>query len=83
MIEAARCPGLALKAFECRGIRGELRRQKFQRDRTAQLEIFSVVHHTHAARAQHANDAVMEDGAPDHGSVGILGNVTGVVNERC
>lgn len=46
-----------------------------------QLEILGVVDHTHAAGAQHANDAVMEDGAADHRGLGILGNAPPTVNE--
>jgi len=56
----------ALETPQSSRIRSHALGQELQRDAAMQLEIFSLVDHTHPAAAQLAQDAVVRDGFADH-----------------
>ena len=53
----------ALETAKRLRIFGHIVRQKFQRHETAELHIFSLVNHTHAATTEFFHDAVVRDNA--------------------
>ena len=58
--------GFALKSFERRAIFRESFGQELQRHLAAQLGVFGLVDHTHAAAAELFQDHVVRKGFPDH-----------------
>jgi hypothetical protein len=61
MIQRRSCSCLAQKARQRRRILCRSQRQKLQRHQAAQLRILGLIHHTHTAAAQLADDPVMRD----------------------
>ena len=59
-------PGLTLEPFERRRIGRELRRQKFDRDLTAEPRVLGAINDTHPALPDLVEDAVVRDGLADH-----------------
>ena len=55
----------ALKPAKRVGITDDFIRQKFKRHEAAQTDVLGLVNHSHSARAQLLDDAVMRDGLPD------------------
>ena len=79
--------GFALKAAECLRIFGYVVGQEFERDKAAELDIFGLVNHTHAAATELFDDAVVRDGLTDEGrgtghAADILGCGWNQVNEE-
>ena len=62
VIQGRRCLSLPLETAQSLGIPGNLVRQKLQRHKAVQTEIFGFVHHSTAPAAQLLNYAVMGDG---------------------
>jgi hypothetical protein len=63
---------LALENWKTRWVPLPLRDsvgQKLQGDKPVQVDVLSLVHHTHAATAQLFDYAVVRDGLADHGFV--------------
>ena len=65
--------------FACSGIVLQRFRQELQRDMAAQLEVFGLVDHTHAAATKLLHDAIVRDGLADH--VEIISFRAGVCGE--
>ena len=59
-------PGLALEALQRRRVFFQLSGQELQSDVPAEVEVFSFVHHTHAAAAKLVQDAVVGNGFAGH-----------------
>ena len=66
VIQRRGCARFALKSFERRAIFRESFRQKLQRHLAAQLGVFGLVDHTHAAAAELFEDHVVRKGFTDH-----------------
>src|SRR6516225_8068794 len=66
MVQRRRSPCLAAKPFQRRLVVRHIVRQKLERDETAQAGVFGLVHHTHTAAAQLADNAVVGDRRVDH-----------------
>ena len=66
VIESRCRASLAAKALQRLMVFGDVVGEKFQRDKAAQLGVFSLVDHTHSTTAELLNDAVMRDGLADH-----------------
>ena len=66
MIQRRSGASLTLESFKRRSILFEFYRQEFQGDMTAEIEIFSLVHYTHAPTAKLVQDTVMGDGFAGH-----------------
>jgi hypothetical protein len=64
-VQRGRCLRLTLKTAECLGTLGHLVRQEFQCDEAVQLDVLSLVDHTHPA-AENFNDAVVRNVLTDH-----------------
>src|SRR5215469_7688425 len=58
----------ALEPPQSSRIRSHALGQELQRDAAVQLEVFSLVDHTHPATANLAQEAVVRDGLADHGA---------------
>ena len=61
MIESGGCARFLFNRSKAFGIVGQFARKEFHRDSAAQLEIFSLVHHSHAPASQHLQNPVMGD----------------------
>ena len=59
MIKGGDGARFALEAVATRGIGGEFRRQRLERDLASELRILGQVHFAHAATAEEAADAVV------------------------
>jgi hypothetical protein len=57
--------GFALKSLQRNGLLDQIGRQELERKVTVELEIFGLVHHTHPAAAELAQDAIVRDGLVD------------------
>jgi hypothetical protein len=66
MIERGGGASLALKAFERRGIAGEIFGEKLERDHAAEASVFGAKDLAHAACAEGLNDFVMRYGFANH-----------------
>ena len=58
--------GFAAKAFECTGIGGDVVGQKFERDESAERQVFGFVDDSHAAATEFFDDAVVRDSLAEH-----------------
>ena len=65
MVESGGGFGFAAKAAEGLGIFGEVVGKKFQSDEAVEARVLSLVDDSHAAAAEHLDDAVMGDGLSD------------------
>ena len=68
MIQCGRRAGFALKALASLRILGQIFWQELEGHTSAQAEVFSLVHDSHATAAQLAQNAVMGDGLAQHGA---------------
>jgi hypothetical protein len=66
MIQCRSSLGFALKAGEGLRIFGYVVGQELEGNKAVELDVLSFVHHTHAAAAQHLDDAVVRDGLANH-----------------
>jgi hypothetical protein len=66
MVQRGGSLGFALKAAECLRVFGYIVGQKLQSDKAVELDIFSLVDHTHATATELFDDAVVRDGLADH-----------------
>src|SRR4029453_18442203 len=66
MIEGGGGPCLTPKALERFGVVGQLLWRKLQCHEAAEVEVLSLVHHPHAAGAQHLDNAEMGKGLANH-----------------
>ena len=66
MIERGGGARFTAKALQHHGIVGNFRRKKLDGDKAAELEVFRLVNHAHAANPKLFQDAVMGDGLVDH-----------------
>ena len=64
MIQRGGCFGFALEAAERLRIFGDVVRQKLQRHKAAELDVFRLINHTHTAATELFQDAVVRDGLP-------------------
>ena len=64
MVQRGRGLGLPLEAAEGLRILGEFVGKELQGDVATELEVFRLVHHTHAPAADPAEDAVMGNRLP-------------------
>src|ERR1035437_3685701 len=86
MVQRGRSFGFPLKATESLCVAGEFVGKELQGDVATELEVFRLIHDTHTAAADLADDAVMRNRLP-HGLGGrghwlvILGVGKGQVNE--
>src|ERR1035438_6695641 len=55
------------EALERLGLRSDVFGKEFEGDEPSQVDVFGLVHDTHAATAQLLDDAVVRDGLADHG----------------
>ena len=67
MIESGSGTGFAAEAFQRLMIFGYVVGQEFQGNKAAQLGVFRLVNHAHAATTELLDDAVVRDGLADHG----------------
>ena len=74
MIQGRRGTGLTLETFERRGVFGEVRSEKFQRDLAAETGVFRPKNLAHASAAQWVNYAVVRNCFADHSLVEIIVN---------
>ena len=87
MIQQRGGAGLALEALQRFFIFVKVFRQKLGGHPAFEVDVLGLVHHTHAARAQLTQNAVVGDGAANHGAgpyalwAEILGWGQGEVNE--
>ncbi len=70
MIEARGGAGLDQKALLGRLGCGKMLRQKFQRDGSAELQIFRLVDHSHGATSEALENSIVADRAADHHRAG-------------
>src|SRR5271166_7055894 len=73
MVQGRSRLGLSLEAKQCLGISGYVIRQKFQRNKSVQGEVFGFVDDTHASAAEFLENAVMRDDLVDHEETSVLG----------
>jgi len=66
VIQSRRSLGFAAEASERLRIFGDVVRQKFQGNETSEACVLGFVHDSHAAAAQHFQNAVMRDRLADH-----------------
>ena len=59
MIQRRSGARLVFHAPERHGVAGQFFRQEFQRDTAAQLQVFRLVHHSHAAAPENSQHAVV------------------------
>src|SRR5262249_21169421 len=89
MIQGRGGTSFPLETFERLPILGQLFGQELQGDAAAELGVFGLVDHTHAAATELLQDAVVRDGLADHGRtsgslVAIIGSTWMQVNaEAC
>ena len=57
---------LALEAGQSLRVSGDFIGQELQSDEAAELDVLSLVDHTHPAAAELLDDAVVRDGLADH-----------------
>jgi hypothetical protein len=62
VIERGRGLRFTVEPAERQRIHRDLIGQEFQRDEAAELDVFGLVNHSHAAAAKHGDDAVVRDG---------------------
>ncbi len=67
MVESRGRLRLSLETGQGLGVLRDRVGQKLQRHKPVQVDVLSLVDHTHAATAKLFNDAVMRDGLADHG----------------
>src|SRR3954467_14142900 len=67
MVEQGGGAGLSAKALESNAVAGEAFRNKLDGDCTAELEVFGLVDHSHAAHSQLFQNAIVGNGLADHG----------------
>jgi hypothetical protein len=65
VVQGGRSLGLSLKTAEGLCVVGEFVGKEFQGDVATKLEVFGLVHHTHAPAADLAEYAVMGDRLPN------------------
>ncbi len=80
MVQCGGCLGFALKPAERLRVFGDVVGQELKGDKAVELDILSLIDHTHPAAAEFLNDAVVRDGSPDHQGQ-ILRGGNGQVNE--
>src|SRR5882672_7437266 len=66
MVQRGGSLGFALEAAECLRIFGNVVGQELEGNEAAELQVLSLVDHTHASAAELLNDAVVRDGLADH-----------------
>jgi len=71
MVQRGRGFGLSLESAESLCVVGEFVGQELQGDVATELEVFGLIHHTHAPATNPAEDAVMGNRLP-HGSIRAL-----------
>jgi hypothetical protein len=69
MAQGACGPGLLLEAAHTVGVLREFRRQKFERDSAAQIQVLGQVDFAHPARAELGKNPVMRDCLRDHATI--------------
>src|SRR6266699_4838539 len=67
MIERGGSLRLTFETLQRGDVAGEVFGKKLKRHMTVQSEVFSLIHHTHPAAAQMADNSVMRNGLADHG----------------
>ena len=67
MIQGGGGPCFALKTLDSQRLSGKLFRKEFQGYMAAEPKIFGFIHHSHATAAELFENAVVENGLPDHG----------------
>ena len=58
---------------------GDIVGKKFQRDKTAQLGVISLINYPHAATAELCNDAIVRDSLAEHGRGSARNRVLGIL----
>ena len=79
MIQRRGRPRFPPNALERLLVARDIIRQEFECDEPAQLGVFSLVHHPHAATTELFDDMVMRNGLADHWAA-MLGGSLGQVN---
>ncbi len=82
VIERGGGAGFAAEAFERGGIFGDVVGKKFQRDETAEREVFGFVDDSHAAAAEFFDDAVVGDCLAEHWWTDVSWRQRAGVNQR-
>jgi hypothetical protein len=80
VIERGCCTSFATKTFQSLRVLRCILREKFEGDKSAEGNVFCLVHHAHPTATQFLDDAVVRDGLADHWAE-ILGLEIGQVNE--
>jgi len=66
MVQRGGSAGFASEAFQRLRVVGNIIRQEFQSDKTAEFEILGLINHTHPPAAELLDDAVVRDGLASH-----------------
>ena len=66
MVESRGGAGFSLEAVEGLAVLGQFVRKKFERDGTAEFDVFGAINDSHAATAQLFDDAIVRDSLAEH-----------------
>jgi hypothetical protein len=66
VIQGRRGLRLTLEAGQSLRILGNIVREELQSDKTVELYVLGLVHHTHPAAAEFFDDAIVRNGLADH-----------------
>ena len=66
MVQGRSRAGFAAKSFQCLRILRDILRQELERYKSAKGGVLGLINHTHAAAAEHLDDAVMRNRMADH-----------------
>src|SRR6202034_20464 len=66
MVQRGGSAGFASEAFQRLRVVGNIIRQEFQSDKTAEFEILGLINHNHPTAAELLDDAVVRDGLASH-----------------
>src|SRR5262249_44378457 len=74
MIQRRGNPRFTVEPVERLRVRGELGRQKLDRDLPAEPHVFRAINDAHSAAAEALENAVVSDRGPDHDAPGLYGS---------